>query len=193
MTPGVLIPLFIISFTESCCFVIAPDFVFPFLMIGKPLKAALALIAFTSFASLCGAAFGYGIGKWGGQPLLHKLFKREKTDKVERYFQKYDVWAVGLAAFTPIPYKVFTVSSGVFNMNFTRFMIVSALARSARYLLVGMICYWLLKDMNPQQVIDYLSSSKFAMLTSMIGASAVLLYIVYRAISNRKKKAKAAA
>ncbi|MFC1474489.1 YqaA family protein [bacterium] len=191
-TPDVFSALFIISFTESCCFIIPPDFLLPFVAIGKPAWAVIVLTLFTTFASVVGAMFGYLIGKWGGQPLLHKFFKKEKTDKVEDLFQKYDTWAIGIAAFTPIPYKVFTVSAGVFNLHFTRFIIVSIFARGTRYMLIAMISYMALKNMTPQQVSDYLHGPQFKLVTLGIFATFVGLYLIYRKVVGKNKEPAAA-
>ncbi len=191
ITFNVLASLFIISFTESCCFVIPPDFLLPLLAIGKPLGIVIFLTLFTTFASVVGAAFGYFIGQRGGQPLLKKLFKKEKLQKVETMFQKYDVWAIGIAAFTPIPYKVFTISAGAFNLHFIRFMIVSIFARGTRYMLIAMISFMLLKNKTPDEVIRYLESSDFKILTLAIAGGVILLFFLYRLITKSRNKAMA--
>jgi membrane protein YqaA with SNARE-associated domain len=90
-----------------------------------------------SVGSVLGGAFGFLLGLKGGRPLLLKLFSQEKVHMVEYWFQKYDVWAVGIAGFTPIPYKVFTISAGVFNLDFKRFLVASAISRSARFFMVA--------------------------------------------------------
>jgi len=182
----VLGSLFIISFTESCCFIIPPDFLLPMLAIGKSLGEIVLLTLFTAGASVIGAAFGYFIGMKGGQPVLHRFFKPEKTDKVEKLFQKYDVWAIGIAAFTPIPYKVFTISAGVFNLHFMRFLAVSVVARGTRYMLISLLSYSLLKDRTPDEVIHYLHSSDFKLLTLAIAAGAILVYLIYRKFFRRQ-------
>lgn len=193
MTFKVLASLFIISFTESCCFVIPPDFLLPLLAIDKPLGAIIFLTLFTTLASVIGAAFGYFIGKKGGQPLVDRLFKKEKVDKVETLFQKYDVWAIGIAAFTPIPYKVFTIMAGVFDLHFIRFLIVSLFARGTRYMLISMISYMLLKNMTANEVIDYLHGPEFKLLTLAIAGGVIVLYLVYRLIMRSRRKAAAPA
>jgi membrane protein YqaA with SNARE-associated domain len=66
------------------------------------------------------------------------------TDKVayiETLYKAYDAWAVGIAGFTPIPYKVFTIAAGMFKINFTVFILASMVSRSARFFLVGGLIY----------------------------------------------------
>ncbi|HOO56595.1 MAG TPA: VTT domain-containing protein [bacterium] len=183
------VSLFIISFTESCCFIIPPDLFLPFLAFNKTFEYLLFIVLFTSFASVCGAAFGYFIGQKGGQPLLHKFFKKDKTDKVEHLFQQYDIWAIGIAAFTPIPYKVFTISAGVFNLHFIRFMLVSAIARTTRYMLIAFISFYFLNKLNmtPDEVELYLHGPQFKLLTIGIATGVILIYFIYRMIKKRGK------
>lgn len=182
-----LTTLFIISFTESCCFIIPPDFLLPIIALDKPLWAVVFLTLFTIAASVIGASFGYFIGQKGGQPLLHKVFKPEKTENVEHLFQKYDVWAIGIAAFTPIPYKVFTISAGVFNLHFKRFILVSIVARGLRYMLIAMISYVILKGKTVEQVEAYFHSADFKLLTMGIAVAVIVIYVVLRTIKGKKK------
>jgi membrane protein YqaA with SNARE-associated domain len=71
---------------------------------------------------------------------MHKLFSKEKIAVVERYYQKWDVWAVGAAGLTPLPYKVFTISAGVFNLSFPRFLLASVISRP-RFYAVGILFF----------------------------------------------------
>ena len=64
-----------------------------------------------------------------------------KIQYIETLYNKYDAWAVGIAGCTPIPYKVFTISAGVFHINFAVFFIASFVSRSARFFLVGGLIY----------------------------------------------------
>lgn len=132
--------LFIWSFMESSFFPIPPDVLLMVLCFKKP-SLSLWFAFICTLGSVVGAIFGYYIGKYGGRPLLDKLFKQEKILVIEKYYQKYDVWAVGIAGFTPIPYKVFTISSGVFHMDLMRFIIVSVLSRGARFFMVAGFIY----------------------------------------------------
>ena len=61
---------------------------------------------------------------------------------VQQHYQRWDVWAVAIAGFTPIPYKVFTISAGAFLLDFWRFVIASILSRSARFFLVAGLFYF---------------------------------------------------
>jgi len=133
--------LFVLSFAESSFFPIPPDILLIALGLANP-KMSFFLAAITTAGSVLGAMFGYFIGLKGGRPILRKFVKEEKITTIHNYFAKYDAWAVGIAGFTPIPYKVFTIAGGVFYINFLRFVLVSILARGARFFMVGTVIYF---------------------------------------------------
>jgi membrane protein DedA with SNARE-associated domain len=58
-------------------------------------------------------------------------------DAIHATFQKYEAWAIMIAGFTPIPYKVFTIAAGVIYVNLPVFVIASLLSRGARFYLVA--------------------------------------------------------
>ena len=136
--------LFLLSFTESSFFPIPPDVLLIALALGAP-KRAFKFAAICSVASVLGGLFGYYIG-WSffdivGLRILEFYGYVEKFDLIQAMYAKYDVWFVGLAGFTPIPYKVFTIAAGTFKMNLASFVIVSALSRSARFFLVSSLIW----------------------------------------------------
>jgi membrane protein YqaA with SNARE-associated domain/membrane-associated phospholipid phosphatase len=130
--------LFILAFTEASFFPIPPDIVLLPLALISPGRA-LYYAAITSAASTLGGIFGYLIGVRAGRPILSRFIKENNFHKIEEMFSRYGGWAVAVAGFTPIPYKVFTIASGVFHMNFTTFFIATILSRSARFFLEGAI------------------------------------------------------
>lgn len=140
-SPYGILALFAIALAESSFFPIPPDGLLIALCLAAPETAFLfALVC--SIGSVLGGALGYLIGLKGGRPLLKRWFKSEKVRLVEDYYQRWDVWAVGVAGFTPIPYKVFTISAGVFELNFLRFILTSMVSRSARFFLVALLFYF---------------------------------------------------
>ncbi|KMY66759.1 hypothetical protein AAU61_15375 [Desulfocarbo indianensis] len=132
--------LFGFSFAESSFFPIPPD---PLLMAMAAVhpENALWFATVCTAASVLGGMFGYFIGYKGGRPLLHRWFKSEKVQVVENYYHRYDVWAVGIAGLTPIPYKIFTIAGGVFAINFPRFVLASLLSRGLRFYAEGFM-FW---------------------------------------------------
>ncbi|HCH10402.1 MAG TPA: hypothetical protein DEW32_14540, partial [Dehalococcoidia bacterium] len=91
--------------------------------------------------SVIGAVMGHWIGRKIGRPLLHRLVSENKTVRVEALFNKYGAWAILVAAFTPIPFKVFTILAGVMNLEMRPFIIASIIGRGARFLTIGVLIF----------------------------------------------------
>jgi membrane protein YqaA with SNARE-associated domain len=136
-TPYGTLALFILAFAESSFFPVPPDVLLISLALINPaLSLFYALI--TLIGSVLGGVFGYFLGIKGGKPLLERFVKKEKIETVHQYFQKYEAWAIVIAGFTPIPYKVFTISAGVFYVKFKTFVLASIVGRGGRFFLVGL-------------------------------------------------------
>jgi len=136
--------LFILAFCESSFFPIPPDVLLIALAVGLP-KKSLKYALICSAGSVLGGCLGYLIG-WQfmaqiGEKIIEFYGLAPKAAYIEGLYKQYDAWAIGIAGFTPIPYKVFTISAGAFNINFSVFVIASMLSRSARFFLVGGLIY----------------------------------------------------
>ncbi|MDY6788584.1 MAG: YqaA family protein, partial [Candidatus Nanohaloarchaea archaeon] len=130
--------LFLLAFVESSFFPIPPDVLLIPMALASP-QSALILAAITTLGSVLGAVFGYFLGQKGGRPVLDWLVEDEHVEMVEAYYERHGSWAVGVAGFSPIPYKVFTVASGMMNMDLKSFTAVSVLSRGARFFLEALI------------------------------------------------------
>lgn len=129
------------SFVESFFLVPPPDIILIIMNMSEPSKALLYALICT-IASAIGGAVGYAIGYYGGRPAFNWLFRKggkEKFDAVEKLYNKYGTMAVFFSAFTPIPYKVFTIASGILDMNFWKFMIASFFGRGLRFFIVSIV------------------------------------------------------
>lgn len=135
-----MVGLIITAFAESSFFPIPPDVIYIPLALLNSNKAFLYALITTLF-SVLGGMFGYLIGKYGGKPFIKKIISEEKLYQVKLFYNKYDTWAIIIAGFTPIPYKVFTISAGLFDLNFSRFIIASFLGRGGRFFLVCSLIY----------------------------------------------------
>ena len=136
--------LFVISFVESSFFPIPPDILLIAMVIAAPAGwIRLALIC--SIGSVLGGMFGYLIGYQFmdliGNRIVEFYHFQEKWGEIGVLYDKYDVWAVIVAGFTPLPYKVFTLSAGAFKINFSTFVLASAVSRAARFFLVAALLY----------------------------------------------------
>lgn len=128
------------SFVESFFLVPPPDFLLIAMDLAKPEKA-LWYATVCSIASVLGGLIGYLIGLIGGRPVFNWFFRKnpEQFEKVENLYNKYGSIAVFFAGFTPIPYKVFTIASGVLNMNWWKFTLASFFGRAGRFFLVSIV------------------------------------------------------
>ena len=149
-TPYGPIALFIISFSEASFFPIPPDVLLMALALGhRKLSYKFALIC--SFASVIGAVGGYGIGYylwWNGDEynkIAHFFFNHipgfDETlfHNIKTKYDIYGLIIIFTAGFTPIPFKVFTISAGAFNISFPLFLTASIISRSARFFLLAFL------------------------------------------------------
>lgn len=134
--------LFLLAFAESSFFPIPPDVLLIALCLGDPGRS-LYFALLCTVGSVIGGMAGYGLGYWGGRPLLARWFAAARVERVKAYYDRYNAWATGIAGLTPLPYKLFTVSGGAFAVDFRVFVVASILARGARFLAVaGLIYLW---------------------------------------------------
>jgi undecaprenyl-diphosphatase len=134
--------LFLVAFLESTVFPIPPDvLLLPLSMMSPRLSWWYAFL--TSSASVLGGLAGYAVGRKAGRPVLRRFFKEESIRDVETLFVKYGAWAVGIAAFTPVPYKVFTFGAGIFRVPLLTFTVASTVGRSARFFFEGALVYFM--------------------------------------------------
>lgn len=137
--------LFALAFAESSFFPVPPDVLLLALAMSIPSRSLYyALIC--SIGSVLGGALGYLIGYYFMEAIGLKIIDiygfTSQWDYVGELYNEYAAWAVGIAGFTPIPYKVFTIAGGAFKINFPVFIIASAMSRSARFFLVAGLIYF---------------------------------------------------
>lgn len=133
-----------LSFAESSFFPIPPDVMLAPMSMTKP-KQAWRFALITTLASVFGGILGYFIGAIFYQqflPLFEQLGWSSHFMVVEQWFAKWGVLAVIVAGFTPIPYKVFTIASGLAGMALLPFILASCVGRGARFFLVAGLMAW---------------------------------------------------
>ncbi len=138
--PNAVRTLFVIAFAESSFFPVPPDVLLIPLAIGVP-RRALRFAALCTVGSSLGALLGYFLGlefyEVIGQRIVAFYSAGEQYERVQALYQRWDVVAIALAGFTPIPFKIFTITAGVFKINLITFTIVVLLSRGARFFLLG--------------------------------------------------------
>ncbi|MGD9853221.1 MAG: YqaA family protein [Nitrospirales bacterium] len=130
------VALFWLAFAESSFFPLPPDVLLIALTLGDP-RQGMWFATIATAGSVLGGMFGYAIGWYGGRPILKKLMGQARMDLIHHYFQRYEAWAILIAGFTPIPYKVFTIGAGAFFVNFRTFCLASLVGRGGRFFLVA--------------------------------------------------------
>ncbi len=143
-TPYGVWALFLFAVAESSFFPIPPDVFLMALCISVPNKS-FRYATICSLGSVIGGAIGYGLGLGFmdtiGVKILDWYGLNEKYETVQQLYKQYDALAVGAAGFTPLPYKLFTITAGAFKINFITFILVSIVSRSARFFLVSALIY----------------------------------------------------
>ncbi|MFI4956779.1 MAG: YqaA family protein [Gammaproteobacteria bacterium] len=131
-----------VSFTESMIFPIPPDVMLMPMAMAKP-ERAMYLATLTTVCSVLGGIAGYGIGMWAFptlvEPLIHQFGYTHLYETIHAWFMTWGFWVVFLAGFTPIPYKLFTVTAGMVGIAFAPFVLASFLGRGARFYLVAFL------------------------------------------------------
>ncbi|WP_448247205.1 YqaA family protein [Thalassotalea agariperforans] len=137
--------LAVLSFAESVFFPIPPDVLLAPMVLAKPEKA-WRYASITTIASVIGGMLGYALGYYMFEPwivpALESLGYTERFEKVTTWFAEWGVWVVFIAGFSPIPYKLFTVSAGFLQMLFLPFLLASAIGRGMRFFLVAGLIRW---------------------------------------------------
>lgn len=183
------VALFILSFAEASFFPIPPDALLIALVLGSQRKAFK--FAFNcSVASVLGALLGYSIGYflWWKNPSEFSSianfffnhipsFTKELFYNVKSLYDKWDFWIIFTAGFTPIPYKVFTISSGAFQISLPMFIIASVISRSARFFIVAFLIWKF--GANIKNFIDkYFNLLAILFTVLLIGGFVVIKYLI---------------
>ena len=134
----------VVSFTESSFFPIPPDVMLAPMCLANPRKAwHFALL--TTLTSVAGGLFGYTIGYFAIDLLMPWLQQSGYWPAYQRalqWFEDYGFWAIFVAGFSPIPYKVFTVAAGGLSMALLPFTLASIIGRGGRFFLVAGLMAW---------------------------------------------------
>ena len=99
----------------------------------------------TTIFSVLGGVLGYAIGYWAMDlllPVIESLGYVDKMEGAERFFAEYGIWIILMAGFSPVPYKIFTITAGATSMALLPFIMASFIGRGARFFLVAGIMKW---------------------------------------------------
>jgi len=183
--------LFVLAFAESSFFPVPPDVLLAPLVLGNPRKwFRFALLC--SLGSVAGGLAGYAIGWFVWQQIADSIYQlhlphlnEQNFHKVARLYSEWNFWIVFTAGFTPLPYKVITISAGSFALSeavankglfLAVFLVASAISRSARFFLVAGLFAWLGPRAKP--FIDrYFNWLCLAFVILLVGGFVLIRYI----------------
>lgn len=145
--------LFILAIAESSFFPLPPDVLLIALCLGST-KKSFRYALLCTVGSVLGAVAGYCIGHFLWQTASGEFtsvadfffriipgFTHQKYIEISELYNQYNFWVVFTAGFTPIPYKLITITAGVFNLNIPMFLIASVISRGLRFFLIGWLVW----------------------------------------------------
>ena len=181
--------LFFLAFIESSFFPIPPDVLLIALCLGSRSKSIYYVIV-CSLGSALGGIFGYSIGYflwWNSAQEFSQFanfffntipgFSAEIFFDIKQKYEEWNFWVIFVSGFTPIPFKVFTVSAGAFNINFNLFLIASLIARSARFLIIGGLI-WRFGEPIRSFIDKYFNVVAFLFSFLLLGSFFIIKYLV---------------
>jgi len=135
-----LLGLFILAFAESSFFPVPPDILLIAFALAEP-SNAFVIAGIATIGSVLGGLFGYWLGHKFGEPLLLRFAKKEQVEHIQKLYDDLGPWAVFAAGFSPIPYKIFTIFSGIMGLDIKKFIIASTVSRGLRFFGVATVIF----------------------------------------------------
>jgi len=175
--------LFVLAFAESSFFPVPPDVLLAPLTLGsrrKWWKFALSCSVASVFGGICGYLIGMflwdQISGWAYANLGIVGLTESNFSKFQVWYDHYDFWIVFTCGFTPLPYKVCTISAGMVKISFVGFIIASTVSRSARFFLVAGL-FWRFGPTIKPFVDKYFNLLCLAFVILLVGGFLVLKYV----------------
>lgn len=180
--------LFVIALVESVFSPILPDILLIPMAIANPQNAIYYSMVAT-IASIFGGLIGYAIGKTWGLPLIKRFIPLHYIDQMRLLADKHGVWAVYIGALLPIPYKVITLTAGMFQIRLPIFILASVIGRAKRFVLEGALIYYF----GPKAIImlENVSFMGTAAIALLVCTAVIFILIKFIKPSRIMKKAAA--
>ena len=176
-TPYALYALILLSFTESFFFPIPPDILLIAMAFSKP-RHSFFYATLCSLSSVVGGIAGYIIGYFLFESIGKLIFDLyggiNQFETVKEYYNSKGAWMVLIGGFTPVPYKLVTIASGAFLMDFKIFLICSVISRSARFFLDSLLIFCF------GEKIRQLLEKYFNLFTILLIMTVVLGFLLFR-------------
>ena len=141
LLPYGLVGVFLLSFFNSSFSVIPTEILLVPLALLQP-ENVIVLAGVATLASVMGAGFAYYVGERGGRPVLERFVSSRYVERIEAYLQEHGYVIVGLSGISPLPFKVFCIASGVFDLELKKVLVVSLLFRGFRFFTIALLLAW---------------------------------------------------
>ena len=177
--------LAIVSFVESSFFPIPPDVMVIPMVISKK-NDFIKIFLITTIFSVLGGMLGYLIGAFFfefGAHIMSFYGYEDKLSKIKENLVNSDgfyAWlgVLFLAGFTPLPYKVFTIASGLIGFNFLIFVLISLISRGLRFFIVSYLSYKFGDLFN--EYMDKYGSKWFTIIGILIVIISLIIYLIFK-------------
>ena len=172
--------LFFVAVIESSFFIVPPDvLLIPMVLAAR--NRAWLIAGVCTVGSVLGGVLGYGIGMFAfeamGRPILEMYHALARFEEMRGFYNEYGALIVFSAGFSPIPYKVFTIASGVADMNILTFTVASIVGRGARFFLVAFLLWKFGKTINTF-IERYLAQLTLAFVVLLVAGFIALKYLM---------------
>ncbi len=181
--------LFFLAFIEASFFPIPPDVLLIALCLGLRSKS-FYFVFICALGSTLGAIFGYSIGYflwWNSSQEFSQFakfffniipgFSTEIFYEIKQKYEEWNFWVIFVSGFTPIPFKVFTISAGAFNINFNLFLLASLIARATRFIIIGALI-WRFGEPIRSFIDKYFNILAFLFSFLLIGSFFIIKYLL---------------
>lgn len=173
--------IFLLATAEACFFPLAPDAIMIPMAIAYPhLAPVLGLCA--TLGSIVGSGLGFLIGKTAGRPVLMFFLKKERFNWLENLFQEHDLKILAVFGLTPLPWKIFSIASGLFGMRLRVLLIATAILRGIRFNAESLAIFFFGEDIRKFLTLEQ-APYIFALIVALL-----LGYMVFRFIRHRSKQ-----
>jgi len=176
-TPYAMPALCLLALAEASFFPIPPDVLLITMGLAAP-RRALYFAFWTTVFSVTGGILGYSIGLIGWEFLSPWFFSwipgftPEAFSHIQNMYQQWDFWVVFTAGFTPVPFKLITITAGTFQINFPLFVTAALLSRGLRFYILSFLIYRYGK--NAKQILDrHFNRFCWGALAILIGAAII--------------------
>ena len=164
-----------VSIIESIFFPIPTALMVAPMAVARP-ERAIQIATIATLTSVFGGLFGYALGYYAielVEPLIHSAGYGDKYQTAQNWFGEWGFWAVVVAGFSPIPFKLFTVSAGALAMAIPPFLFAALIGRAGHFFLVSLSMAWAGPKLEPvvRKYIEWLG---------WLTVVALVAYIVYK-------------